>query len=62
MLSKVMEERNLSIRQVERLTGISKSAICYIKNGKEMPTVLTIETIAKGLKVRITDLIESDFL
>ena len=62
MLSKVMEERNLSIRQVERLTGISKSAICDIKNGKEMPTVLTIETIAKGLKVRITDLIESDFL
>lgn len=57
-----MYEKNLSIRQVEIMTGVSKSTINRIMNGEVSPTADTLEHLAKGLKIRISDLIESDYL
>uniref|UniRef100_UPI00402575CC helix-turn-helix domain-containing protein n=1 Tax=Mediterraneibacter gnavus TaxID=33038 RepID=UPI00402575CC len=42
-------------------TGISKSTINRIANGKISPTADTLELLAKGLKVRISDLIDSPY-
>lgn len=56
-----MYERNLSVRQVELMTGISKSTIDRIVNESVSPTLDTLESIAKGLKVRITDLFDSPY-
>lgn len=56
-----MHAHNLTIRQVEILTGVSKSTIGRIINGQISPTMDTMEQLAKGLKVKITDLYESDF-
>lgn len=56
-----MYERNLSIRQVSIMTGIPKSTINRIMNGEVSPRVDTLELLAKGLKIRIYDLIESDY-
>lgn len=56
-----MYDKNLSIRQVSIITGVPKSTINDIAAGKTMPRIDTLETIAKGLKIRISDLYESDY-
>ena len=60
LLSKIMSERNLSVRQVEQMTGIPKSTISDIMNGKS-PRLDTLEQLAIGLKVKITDLFDSPY-
>ncbi|MCI8582347.1 MAG: helix-turn-helix transcriptional regulator [Dorea sp.] len=61
LLDKIMYDKQLSVRQVSVLTGVSKSTISRIINGKTSPTADTLELLAKGLNIRISDLIESDF-
>lgn len=61
LLSKIMYERNLSVRQVEQMTGVSKSTIDRIVNESVSPTLDTLEAIAKGLNVKITDLFDSPY-
>lgn len=60
LLNKIMYERNLSTRQVEILTGVPKSTINDIANGKA-PRLNTLEQLAKGLNVKITDLFDSPY-
>ncbi|NSI88067.1 helix-turn-helix domain-containing protein [[Clostridium] scindens] len=61
LLDKIMTKKNLSSRQVERMTGVSSSSVSRIRNGDVSPTADTLEALAKGLNVRITDLIESPY-
>lgn len=61
LLDKIMLCKNLSIRQVEMLTGVSKSTVQRIANNEISPTADTLERLAKGLKVKIYDLIESEY-
>lgn len=61
LLSQIMYEKNLSVRQVEIMTGVSKSAVNKIMNGEVSPTLDTLERLAKGLKMRISDLYESPY-
>lgn len=60
LLSELMYNRNLSVRQVSLMTGIPKSTINDIMNGKS-PRLDTLEQLAAGLKVRITDLFDSPY-
>ncbi|GBU05126.1 hypothetical protein FAEUMB_16670 [Faecalimonas umbilicata] len=43
------------------MTGIPKSTINRIKNGEVSPSADTLEILAKGLKVKIYDLIDSPY-
>lgn len=61
LLDKIMLNKNLSTRQVSIMTGISKSTIIRIANGTVSPSADTLEILAKGLKVRIFDLIDSPY-
>ncbi len=56
-----MNDRNLSVRQVSIMTGVSKSTINRIVNGEVSPTADMLEILAKNLKVRISDLIDSPY-
>ncbi|MFR5738026.1 MAG: helix-turn-helix domain-containing protein [Coprococcus sp.] len=56
-----MISKNLTIRQVSNLTGISKSSIQRIMNNEISPSADTLELLAKGLKVHISDLLESPY-
>lgn len=56
-----MLSKNLTIRQVSNLTGISKSSIQRIMNNEISPSADTLELLAKGLKVRISDLLDSPY-
>lgn len=61
LLDKIMNEKHLTIRQVSILAGVPKSTVADIASGGTSPRMDTMELLAKGLKVRITDLFESDF-
>ncbi|RHO06509.1 XRE family transcriptional regulator [Clostridium sp. AM22-11AC] len=49
-------ERKLSIRKLSELSGISKSQINNIENGKQHPTVYTLCCLAEALNVPPYDL------
>ena len=59
LLDKIMYDKNLSVRQVSYLTGVPRSTISDICNGT-MPRIDTLEDIAKGLNLHISDLFESE--
>lgn len=54
-----MYSKNLSVRQVSYLTGIPRSTISDIMNEKKVPRLDTLERLAEGLNVRMTDLFDS---
>ncbi|WP_334291808.1 helix-turn-helix transcriptional regulator [Dorea longicatena] len=56
-----MDKKNLTIRQVSILTGVPKSTVSDIVSRGRIPRLDTMELLAKGLKVHITDLFESDY-
>lgn len=53
--------KGLTLMQLAKLSGIGKSTINNIENGKVSPTLFQIETIAIALEMRITDLFDSDY-
>lgn len=55
-----MYDKNLSVRQVSIMTGVSKSTINRIVNGQVSPTLDTVEQLAKSLHLKVTDIFESD--
>lgn len=52
----IQTERNLSIRELSVLSGVSKSQINNIENGKQSPTVYTLCCLAEALNVSPYDL------
>lgn len=50
---------DLTLRQLEALTGISKTTLNNIENGKTSPTLWQLERIAAATGSRITDLFDS---
>ena len=53
--------KGITLKQLEEMSGISKTAIHNIENGKTSPTLYQLEAIAKALDVRITDLFDSEY-
>lgn len=47
LLGQIMYDKNLSVRQVSIMTGVSKSTINRIVNGQVSPTLDTVEQLAK---------------
>lgn len=54
-------DKNLTLKQLEALTGISKSTLNTIENGVTSPTLRQLEAIAAALGVGITDLFDSEY-
>lgn len=60
----IYEERtkkNISLRELESMTGISKSTLNTHENGQSSPTLSQLEAIAKALNIKISDLYESEY-
>lgn len=55
-----MYKKNLTVRQVSYMTGIPKSTISEICNGR-IPRLDTLEQLAKGLGMKMSDLYESEY-
>ncbi|MBS6182552.1 helix-turn-helix transcriptional regulator [[Clostridium] innocuum] len=54
-------EKEKSLRELSKLTGITRSTLNNYENGKTSPTIHQLEKIAEALNIKITDLFESDF-
>lgn len=61
LLDKIMYKKNISVRQLSIMTGLPKSTIADIMSGRTSPRMDTMERLAAGLKVRISDLYESPY-
>ena len=55
------QKNGISLKELERRTGISKSALNNYENGKRYPTLPQLELIAKALHTSISNLYESDY-
>lgn len=55
------DQQNITLTQLSKMTGIGKSTLNNIENGKTSPTLNQLESIAKALNVRISDLYESEY-
>lgn len=54
-------EKQFSLIKLAEKTGLGKSTLNNIENNKVSPTLKQLEMIAIALKVRITDLFESEY-
>ena len=61
LLEDIIVKKNLSLREVSILTGIPKFTIEDIVDGRKSPRMDTMEKLATGLKVRISDLYDSPY-
>lgn len=53
--------KKVTLVKLSGLTGISKSTLNNIENERVSPTIKQLETIAKALGVKISDLYESQY-
>lgn len=60
LLSQIMYERNLSVRQLSIMSGVPKSTVLDGMKEDANPKIKTLEQLAIGLNCRITDLFESN--
>ena len=61
LLGKIMKEKNVSYRKLEKLTGISKSSLHDITSDRISPRLNTLEIIAMALQTKISDLYDSPY-
>ncbi|MBS5787877.1 MAG: helix-turn-helix transcriptional regulator [Clostridioides difficile] len=60
-LNRIRNNKKLSLEEVSNFTGVSKSMLGQIENGKTNPTVSTLWKISTGLKVPFSSFIEKQF-
>lgn len=60
---KIRTEKGLTLEELSRLTGISRSTLHNIEKERNniMPRMDALEKIAKAMNVRISDLYESKY-
>ena len=61
LLWEIRNRYNISLNKLSRQTGISKSTLQRIETGATSPTLDKLELIAKTMKIKITDLFDSDY-
>lgn len=55
------DRHDITLKQLSKMTGIGKSTLNNIENGRTSPTLDQLEKIAKALNVRISELYESEY-
>lgn len=60
LLWEMRTKKNCTLMQLAEKTGIGKSTLNNIENGKTSPTLFQLETIAIALGCHISDLYESE--
>nr|DAX12735.1 MAG TPA: helix-turn-helix domain protein [Bacteriophage sp.] len=57
----IRSERNITIRELANLSGISKSEINNIENERYSPRLSQLEKLAAALDMGIVDLFDSEY-
>ena len=58
---KARHDREITLVELSKMTGIGKSTLNNIENEKVSPTIFQLELIAIALNMNITQLFESDY-
>ena len=53
-------EKGMTLKQLEAATGIGKTTLNNIENGRVSPTLIQLEAIARALDVKMIDLFDTD--
>ncbi len=61
LLGQIRISKGVTLMELEKRTGISRSSLNNYENGKIVPDLLKLEKIAIALDVRITELFESEY-
>ncbi|MDE7309849.1 MAG: helix-turn-helix domain-containing protein [Lachnospiraceae bacterium] len=61
LLQSIRNSRNISLRELSFQTGLEKATISNFETGKSSPTLKQLESIAKALDCKISDLYESEY-
>ena len=61
LLWETRTSKGFTLMELAKKSGIGKSTLNNIENGKVSPTLFQLETIAIALEVKITDLFESEY-
>lgn len=56
----VRSQKRLTLRQLEKKSGVSFSAINLIENGQRSPTLETLRLLAEALNVSVKDLFDEE--
>lgn len=59
-LREFRKQKNYSVEELARLSGVAASTISKIENGLVSPNVNTLCALCKILKIKIEDLVECD--
>lgn len=55
-IKEVRKSKKITLKQLEKKSGVSKTQINDIEKGYKMPSIFTLELIAMGLEVTIDKL------
>lgn len=55
-LNEILADRNISFRQLERMSGVSYSMLNLIANGKKLPSLKSAFAISISLNVTVEEL------
>ena len=61
LIKTVRKKTRVSLRSLEKRTGMSRSKLHRIETGAVDPRLSELELIAKALHVRISDLYDSEY-
>ena len=56
LIRDIRKSKKLTLKQLQRKSGVNKTEINDIERGDKMPNIITLELIAKGLQTNITEL------
>lgn len=60
-LKEIRWEKNLTTRQLEKMSGVSHATITRLENGYTYPTQISMLLIARALKMDVSEIFELDY-
>lgn len=61
LLCSVRKSKRISLRELSYRTGLGKSTLNDFETGESSPTLKQLETIARALNCKMSDLYKSDY-
>lgn len=60
-LWEIRHEKGITLMELQNLTGLGKTTLNNIENGKVSPTIYEVEKICRSLNITFKELFDSEF-
>lgn len=61
LLWNLRRERGITLKKLEKMTGLGKTTLNNIENGKVSPTIDEVEKICRGMGVTFEELVRLEY-